>query len=42
MDEVIAAPRAELSPGAAILIHHIHPDKIRDIIGPGGDHPQDY
>jgi polyribonucleotide nucleotidyltransferase len=37
MDEVIAAPRAELSPFAPrILIHHIHPDKIRDIIGPGG------
>ena len=37
MKEAIAEPRAELSPYAPrIIILHIDPDKIRDIIGPGG------
>ncbi|NLM51803.1 MAG: polyribonucleotide nucleotidyltransferase [Firmicutes bacterium] len=37
MTDVIAEPRAELSPYAPrILTMEIHPDKIRDVIGPGG------
>jgi len=33
----LAAPRAELSPYAPrIITLHINPDKIRDVIGPGG------
>ena len=37
MEAVIKEPRAELSPYAPIIITlQIHPDKIRDIIGPGG------
>lgn len=37
MLEVIPAPRAELSPHAPRIIHTtIDPDKIRDVIGPGG------
>jgi len=37
MEEAIKEPRPELSPYAPIiLILQIHPDKIRDIIGPGG------
>lgn len=37
MDEIIAAPRTELSPYAPrIIIHKIPVDKIRDVIGPGG------
>jgi polyribonucleotide nucleotidyltransferase len=37
MEEVIAAPRAELSANAPrVLIVEIHPDKIGDVIGPGG------
>ncbi|HLC63828.1 MAG TPA: S1 RNA-binding domain-containing protein, partial [Patescibacteria group bacterium] len=37
MQEAIAEPRAELSPYAPrIVILHIDPDKIRDVIGPGG------
>jgi len=37
MAEVIAAPRDELSPNAPrIVTVQIKPDKIRDIIGPGG------
>jgi polyribonucleotide nucleotidyltransferase len=37
MEEVLAAPRAELSTYAPrILTMMIHPDKIRDVIGPGG------
>ncbi|OPX86234.1 MAG: Polyribonucleotide nucleotidyltransferase [Pelotomaculum sp. PtaB.Bin104] len=37
MLEVISAPRAELSPHAPRIIHtSIDPDKIRDVIGPGG------
>jgi polyribonucleotide nucleotidyltransferase len=37
MDEVLAAPRPELNDNAP-RIHtiKIHPDKVRDIIGPGG------
>lgn len=35
--EVIQEPRAELSPFAPrIITMEIHPDKIRDVIGPGG------
>ncbi|MBI2443947.1 MAG: polyribonucleotide nucleotidyltransferase [Candidatus Magasanikbacteria bacterium] len=35
--QVIAAPRPELSPYAPrIVTIHINPDKIRDVIGPGG------
>jgi polyribonucleotide nucleotidyltransferase len=35
--EVIKVPRAELSPFAPrIITMAIHPDKIRDVIGPGG------
>ncbi|MCL6635354.1 MAG: polyribonucleotide nucleotidyltransferase [Peptococcaceae bacterium] len=37
MLEVIPAPRPELSPHAPRIIHTtIDPDKIRDVIGPGG------
>jgi polyribonucleotide nucleotidyltransferase len=37
MEKALAAPRAEMSPYAPrILILHIHPDKIREVIGPGG------
>lgn len=37
MAEAIAEPRAELSPHAPrIFTMEIHPDKIRDVIGPGG------
>ncbi|OPY59091.1 MAG: Polyribonucleotide nucleotidyltransferase [Pelotomaculum sp. PtaU1.Bin035] len=37
MIEVIPAPRPELSPHAPRIIHTtIDPDKIRDVIGPGG------
>jgi polyribonucleotide nucleotidyltransferase len=37
MGKTIAAPRAELSPYAPrVLSIQIHPDKIRDVIGPGG------
>jgi polyribonucleotide nucleotidyltransferase len=37
MEAALSAPRAEMSPYAPrILILHIHPDKIREVIGPGG------
>jgi polyribonucleotide nucleotidyltransferase len=37
MSKTIAAPRGELSPYAPrVLSIQIHPDKIRDVIGPGG------
>jgi polyribonucleotide nucleotidyltransferase len=37
LKEAIAAPRAELSPFAPrMLILQINPDKIKDVIGPGG------
>ncbi len=37
MAEVIPEPRGELSPYAPrIFTMHIHPDKIREVIGPGG------
>jgi polyribonucleotide nucleotidyltransferase len=37
MDEALAAPRPEMSTYAPrITTIHIHPDKIRDLIGPGG------
>ncbi|SMP47704.1 polyribonucleotide nucleotidyltransferase [Anoxynatronum buryatiense] len=37
MKEVISEPRPELSPYAPrILVMHIHPDKIREVIGAGG------
>ena len=37
MDKAIDAPRDEMSPHAPrIVMLKIHPDKIRDIIGPGG------
>jgi polyribonucleotide nucleotidyltransferase len=37
MDKALSTPRAEMSPYAPrILILHIHPDKIREVIGPGG------
>jgi polyribonucleotide nucleotidyltransferase len=37
MTECLAAPRTEMSPFAPrITILHIHPDKIREVIGPGG------
>ena len=37
MTEVLAAPRSELSPWAPrIEVININPDKIRDVIGPGG------
>ncbi|HEY6194793.1 MAG TPA: polyribonucleotide nucleotidyltransferase [Candidatus Eisenbacteria bacterium] len=37
MKDCLAAPRGEMSPFAPrITIIHIHPDKIREVIGPGG------
>jgi polyribonucleotide nucleotidyltransferase len=37
MNQVLSAPRAELSPFAPRVISiQINPDKIRDVIGPGG------
>ena len=37
MSEALAAPRSELSPWAPrIEVININPDKIRDVIGPGG------
>ena len=37
MNETISSPRKELSPYAPrIFTMQVHPDKIRDIIGPGG------
>lgn len=37
MTEVLSAPRPELSPNAPRIIHTtIDPDKIREVIGPGG------
>ncbi len=37
MEQALPSPRAEMSPYAPrILILHIHPDKIREVIGPGG------
>jgi polyribonucleotide nucleotidyltransferase len=37
MNKVISAPREELSPYAPRVVSmEIHPDKIRDVIGPGG------
>jgi len=37
MDKAISEPRKELSPHAPrIITIHINPDKIRDVIGPGG------
>ena len=37
MLEVLAEPRQEMSPWAPrVLIMHIDPDKIREVIGPGG------
>ena len=37
MSQAIAAPREELSPYAPrIITIHINPDKIREVIGPGG------
>ena len=37
MRDCLAAPRSEMSPFAPrITILHIHPDKIREVIGPGG------
>jgi polyribonucleotide nucleotidyltransferase len=37
MDATLAAPRTEMSPYAPrITILNIHPDKIREVIGPGG------
>jgi polyribonucleotide nucleotidyltransferase len=37
MEATLAQPRSEMSPYAPrILILHIHPDKIREVIGPGG------
>jgi polyribonucleotide nucleotidyltransferase len=37
MSKTISAPRGELSPYAPrVLSIQIHPDKIRDVIGPGG------
>ncbi len=37
MEEVISQPREELSPHAPkIFTMNIHPDKIREVIGPGG------
>jgi polyribonucleotide nucleotidyltransferase len=37
MAEAIAEPREDISPLAPrIITLHIHPDKIRDVIGPGG------
>src|SRR4029453_17559248 len=37
MEATLERPRTEMSPYAPrILILHIHPDKIREVIGPGG------
>src|SRR5207244_1675727 len=37
MERTLPGPRAEMSPYAPrIIIVHIHPDKIREVIGPGG------
>ena len=37
MEKALSQPRSEMSPYAPrILILHIHPDKIREVIGPGG------
>jgi polyribonucleotide nucleotidyltransferase len=37
MEQTLAQPRAEMSPYAPrIIIINIHPDKIREVIGPGG------
>jgi polyribonucleotide nucleotidyltransferase len=37
MEEIIAKARPEISPYAPkVLALHIHPDKIRELIGPGG------
>jgi len=37
MDATLPSPRTEMSPYAPrIIIMHIHPDKIREVIGPGG------
>jgi polyribonucleotide nucleotidyltransferase len=37
MQQAIAAPRSDISPYAPrIITLHINPDKIRDVIGPGG------
>jgi len=37
MEKAIAEPRADISPYAPrIITMHIHPDKIRDVIGKGG------
>lgn len=37
MEAIIAAPRAELSPYAPRIVNFkINPDRIRDVIGPGG------
>jgi polyribonucleotide nucleotidyltransferase len=37
MNQALPAPRKEMSPYAPrIIIVHIHPDKIREVIGPGG------
>ncbi|HID29135.1 MAG TPA: polyribonucleotide nucleotidyltransferase [Desulfobacterales bacterium] len=37
MEEAITEPRSEISPYAPKLLSiHINPDKIRDVIGPGG------
>ncbi len=37
MNSTISSPRKELSPYAPrIFTMQVHPDKIRDIIGPGG------
>ncbi len=37
MEKTLAKPRAQLSQFAPrIIIHQINPDKIRDVIGPGG------
>ena len=37
MERTLAQPREEMSPFAPrITILHIHPDKIREVIGPGG------
>jgi len=37
MTDVLAAPRPEISPYAPrVIVLHIDPEKIRDVIGPGG------
>ena len=39
MKETLAAPRPDLSPYAPrIVVIYINPDRIRDVIGPGGKH----